>query len=383
MKRVFALLLLLAASFSIIPRASAHALSLARADAHFRSNGTWRATLDFDVVALMVGVPAKDLRDDEVRGLGALHPDRLTALHETARARLLAEIKLLAQDGTETTPAQIELPPVEKIRAAITESIAQNTQPSNFEAVITGQIPSSFKEVRLQFPAVLGHMAVKVGMEGLEPFDALQLAGETGPPYELGTLHTGPPMSRAQIFLRYTLLGFEHILPLGLDHILFVLGLYLLGTRIKPLLWQITAFTLAHSITLGLAMYGVVNLPAKFVESAIALSIAYVAIENICTPKLHAWRPLVVFLFGLLHGLGFAGVLTELGLPRHAYGAALIAFNIGVELGQLAVIALAALLTLWFIRKTWYRRYIVIPASLAIAATGLYWTFQRLEIIGF
>ena len=106
-----------------------------------------------------------------------------------------------------------------------------------------------------------------------------------------------------------------------------------------------TAFTVAHSITLGLSIYGVVALPPRVVEPLIALSIAYVAIENLITRELHAWRIGVVFLFGLLHGLGFAGVLRELGLPRGEFLTALLSFNVGVELGQLSVIAAAALVT--------------------------------------
>jgi hypothetical protein len=164
-------------------------------------------------------------------------------------------------------------------------------------------------------------------------------------------------------------LGFTHILPKGLDHILFVLGLYLLSTKWKPLLVQVTSFTIAHSITLGLSMYGVVSLPPSIVEPLIALSIAYVAIENVVTSELHAWRPVVVFGFGLLHGMGFAGVLQEIGMPRSEFVTALISFNVGVELGQLAVITLAFALTgIWLRGKPWYRRGFVVPASQPVAA---------------
>jgi hypothetical protein len=157
-----------------------------------------------------------------------------------------------------------------------------------------------------------------------------------------------------------------------------VLGRYLLSTRWKPLLVQVTAFTVAHSITLGLSIYGIFSLPASIVEPLIALSIAYVAIENVMTSELHAWRPVVVFGVGLLHGMGFAGVLQEIGMPRSEFLTALIAFNVGVELGQLAVITLAFVLTGWWMRtKPWYRRGFVIPASLLIAAVGLYWTGER------
>ena len=177
---------------------------------------------------------------------------------------------------------------------------------------------------------------------------------------------------------RYVVLGFEHILPQGPDHILFILGLFLLSPRISSLLWQVSAFTVAHSITLGLAMYGVVRLPPAIVEPIIAGSIAFVAIENIFTPKLHAWRPIVVFIFGLVHGMGFASVLLEMGLPRRDFAPALVAFNVGVELGQLAVVAMALLAVGWFRKRDWYRRAIVVPASAMIAIMGIFWMVQRI-----
>ena len=147
--------------------------------------------------------------------------------------------------------------------------------------------------------------------------------------------------TRLEIVRQYLWLGYTHILPKGLDHILFVLGIFLLSPRLKTMLLQVTAFTIAHSITLGLSMYGIVSLPSRVVEPLIALSIAYVAIENLVTRELKPWRLALVFMFGLLHGLGFAGVLRELGLPRDEFLTALLTFNLGVEGGQLTIIAAA------------------------------------------
>ena len=183
--------------------------------------------------------------------------------------------------------------------------------------------------------------------------------------------------TRWAIARQYLWLGYTHILPKGLDHILFVLGLFLLSARVKPLLLQVTAFTIAHSITLGLSIYGVVSLSPRIVEPLIALSIAYVAIENVVTRELKPWRLALVFMFGLLHGLGFAGVLRDLGLPRNEFLTALVTFNLGVEGGQLTVIAAASLATWAFVKQDWYRTRIVVPASLGIAAVGLYWMVAR------
>src|SRR4029077_11750966 len=130
-----------------------------------------------------------------------------------------------------------------------------------------------------------------------------------------------------------------------------------------------------HSITLGLTMYGVVSLPAKAVEPMIALSIAYVAVENLFTNELKPWRLALVFAFGLLHGMGFAGALQDLGLPRSEFLTALVTFNAGVEAGQLSVIGIAfAAVAYWRSNRLTYRRFVVQPASAAIGLTGLYWT---------
>ena len=193
--------------------------------------------------------------------------------------------------------------------------------------------------------------------------------------FDLGAL---TPPSRLDVVRTYLHLGFTHILPKGLDHILFVVGIFLLSTRMKPMLAQVTTFTIAHTITLGLTIYGVLSLPSSVVEPLIALSIAYVAIENIVTSTLTPWRIVLVFAFGLLHGMGFAGVLTELGLPRSEFVPALMSFNLGVEGGQIAVIAAMFLALGWARHQHWYRRLAVVPLSVSIAAVGIYWTVTRI-----
>ncbi|HEV7869108.1 MAG TPA: HupE/UreJ family protein, partial [Chthoniobacteraceae bacterium] len=172
--------------------------------------------------------------------------------------------------------------------------------------------------------------------------------------------------------------GFVHVLPLGLDHILFVLGLFLLSRAWRPLLAQVTTFTLAHSVTLALATIGWVKVSPKIVEPIIAASIAAVAIENILRPRYSPWRLLIVFVFGLIHGLGFAGALGELSLPQTSMAAGLVGFNLGVEAGQIAVIGLAFVVTAWIRDPVHYRRWIVIPASAAIAMLGVWWTVERI-----
>ena len=188
-------------------------------------------------------------------------------------------------------------------------------------------------------------------------------------------------MSKTEAAFLYLQLGYKHILPLGFDHILFVVSLFLISPKLKPVLWQATAFTIAHSVTLGLAMYHVINPPAAVIEPLIALSIVYVALENIFSPRLKASRIGVVFLFGLVHGLGFAGALGQMGLPQNAYLLSLVMFNVGVELGQLTVLLMAFFLVArrWG-GKPFYRKRIVIPISILIAAVAGYWTIERLFV---
>lgn len=176
----------------------------------------------------------------------------------------------------------------------------------------------------------------------------------------------------------YLKLGFSHILPQGADHILFVAGLCLLSTKIKTILWQATAFTVAHSITLALSMKNMIVAPGAVVEPIIALSILFVAVENVLLDELKPWRVLVVFLFGLIHGMGFASSLNEIGLPRNQFFTSILSFNVGVELGQVAVIgAVFACIILPFGRKASYRKKIVYPLSAFIALVAAYWTIQR------
>ena len=200
--------------------------------------------------------------------------------------------------------------------------------------------------------------------------------GERSPPFSL--LGEVRPFSKARVLRRYVVLGFTHILPLGLDHILFVLGLFLFRVEFRSLLWQISSFTLAHTLTLGLGIYGMVSLPTRPVEALIALSIVYVAAENITVRQVGRARLLAIFLFGLLHGLGFAGVVTELGLPTGQKALALFSFNLGVELGQIAVLS-GAFLFLGRFRSSQTRfRKLSVGGSILIGMIGLFWFWQRL-----
>jgi hypothetical protein len=214
-----------------------------------------------------------------------------------------------------------------------------------------GQLPQKSNNAALIFSPILGDVLLTISRSE----KSLVLSGQNSHHFSIDDIKGGVrKLSTTEIKLlnivEYIYQGFVHILPQGLDHILFVLALFLLATKTSTLLWQVSAFTLAHTITLALGIFGIINLPSSIVEPLIALSIAYVAIENIFYHKLTKWRLPIIFAFGLLHGLGFAAVLVELGLPKSEYVSSLISFNIGVELGQITVVAFIAIY--WFIERT-------------------------------
>ena len=183
----------------------------------------------------------------------------------------------------------------------------------------------------------------------------------------------------SQNIKEYILLGFKHIIPKGLDHILFVLGLFLLSPKMKPLVLQVSIFTLAHTITLFFGALKIIIIPAIIIEPIIALSICFIAIENLFTENVKRTRPYIIFIFGLLHGLGFAGVLNEIGVSTNLLISSLVSFNVGVELGQICVIILSyILIALLFQKKIWYRNRVTKPISIIVASIGFYWFFERL-----
>ncbi len=268
------------------------------------------------------------------------------------------------------------------VHPAITYSVApasDATSPAVATIRLSGEIPPDARHFTWSYAWTFASYALTLRRAASDNAATEWLeGGQTSAPFAL--MAPAPSVDRLDTAWRYLKLGFTHIVPDGFDHMLFVLGIYLLSRRARSVLWQVSAFTVAHSITLGLSMYGVVAVSPRIVEPLIALSIAYVAIENIFVSELKAWRIALVFAFGLLHGMGFAGALKELGLPRSEFVAALLTFNVGVEAGQLAVIGAAFMLVGWHCaNRDWYRSRIVVPASTLIACTAVFWTIQRLS----
>ena len=351
------------------------------------------------LLALAGGARAHEIGTTQVRF--ALHPDHTwSAEIATPPTPLLNRLEAAAGQPLSGAAEQNALSPkLEMFRQEIARkievkfdgvaspvevSLAWSGEASDVErplAVILlakGPVPEAARNVTWRYRLLYSTYAVVFSSEGFEGDETEWLEADAQSP-PVPVLTNFPPRTSPEIVVQYLELGFRHILPEGLDHILFVLGIFLLTTQLKPILVQVTAFTVAHSVTLGLTMYGVLSLSPRIVEPLIALSVAYVAIENVVIGRLTVWRPVVVFCFGLLHGMGFAGALRELRLPRNEFLPALVSFNVGIELAQLAIIAAAFLaVAMWYRDKPWYRSRVVVPASLAIAAVGLFWTVERI-----
>lgn len=348
----------------------AHEVSPAIADMSV-GKGVLRFDLRYNAEAFLAGIDLDGISDTNETDQSAGY-DALRALSEEAlRQRISATLPLFLLGlviETDTGPVELALTGLEFADPGDTEL------PRFSLLALSGEVPRGAGQVTVFWGKTYGGLVLR--QQGVdEPFTGLLQGGESSPPIRvLG----GGALSGWQSFAAYIPVGFDHILPKGLDHILFVLGLFFLSLRLRPLLWQISAFTLAHTVTLALGALGWVSLPGAIVEPLIAASIVYVAIENVLSRGLSRLRPFVVFGFGLLHGLGFAAVLGEFGLPEGTFVPALLGFNVGVEFGQLTVIALAFLAVgLWFGQKPWYRARIATPASLVIAGIGAYWVVER------
>ncbi len=365
--------ILFALLFSVVAIAAANvrAHEVTPAIADFRvEDGQITLGLRLNVEAFVAGIDLDGLSDtnqtaqaadyDELRGLGMQDLEPM--------------VRLFAEEWLETFSLRAGRAVDLRLSHVTIPEVGDASLPRASFLELTGKIPATADSLRIFWPAGSGGVVLR--QNGVkEPYTGYLQGGETSPPIPL---KGGAAKTPVEAFAEYIPVGFTHILPKGLDHILFVLGLFFLSPRVKPLLLQVSVFTVAHTITLALGALGVVSVSASIVEPLIALSIVFVAVENIFARKLHGWRAFVIFGFGLLHGLGFASVLGAFGLPSSQFLPALIGFNIGVELGQLAVIAAAYLgVRLWFGQHPKYRGRVAIPASVTIAMVGGYWFVER------
>lgn len=364
---------LLLVIFFLLPGSlGAHEVRPAIATATLAGDGSFTLAISLNLEAVMAGIEPENSDTDDSRQapaydrLRSLEPDRLKAEFESFVPQFLAGATL-GPSGAAPAPLRLE---------AITVPAAGDLAvPRLTDIVLRGRLPDGAQSVVWSYAPSFGDSVIRLRKAGADEIFHSQYV--TGGASDAIGLDGAVEQSRLEVFTDYVQLGFIHIVPKGLDHIFFVVGLFLLSTRLSALLWQVTAFTLAHSVTLFMGMTGLVAVSPQIVEPLIAASIVFIAVENLFTTRLHAWRPLVVFGFGLLHGLGFAGVLEEIGLSADHFLTGLIAFNIGVELGQLAVIAACFALVGWAMRRPDYRRLVAVPGSLAIAVIATVWLSER------
>ncbi|MCV3768608.1 HupE/UreJ family protein [Rhizobium sp. TRM95796] len=339
---------------------SAHEIGTTRVRLDISTEGRWRALIATPPSALIARLAAR-MPDVERRAdIDAYRPALEAAISlavggHPSQTRLLGVVRHEAED---------------KDRPAVIEILAE------------GLLPAEATDATWRFDLVATAYSLSIHRPGRTEPSLLWVDGDAASlPF---SLTAAKEKGLAETVADYIRLGFTHVLPLGLDHILFILALCLYAPRLGPLLWQASAFTLAHSITLALTMRSVIRPPSSLVEIMIAVSIAYVAVENLAQPRATARRPLIVFAFGLLHGMGFAGALREAAPVSADLVPALIGFNLGVEFGQMAVIGLYILLVgFWTRSRRWYRAWVVSPLSLAIAAAGAAWTWERLQAAGY
>ncbi|WP_299751274.1 HupE/UreJ family protein [uncultured Boseongicola sp.] len=367
-------LLALVSTLFVVTTARAHEVQPTIADLTLNA-GDVEVVLDWVLEAPIAGLDLDGVEDTNA-AVGAEDYDALRALDaaslETAFREAWPSIAqgLSLRAGDEALALEIiglTIPEVGNVELA-----------RNAQVTLSAPLPEGDSAVVMTWASEYGPLVVR--QQGIENgYTAYLIAGgETDPIPRIGA----DDQTGGQAFVDYINVGFDHIIPLGLDHILFVLGLFFLSLKMRPLLWQISAFTLAHTVTLALGSTGIIRISPEIVEPLIAASIVYVGIENVLSRGLTPWRPFVVFGFGLLHGLGFASVLSDFGLGRAHFVPKLIGFNVGVEIGQLAVIATTFVaLGILFGRHAWWRLRIATPVSIAIALIATFWVFERTGLL--
>lgn len=348
-----------------------------------KSGGEISIEIRTSIEAMLTGINAqyKNTQDAPQAGaydaLRVLEAEQLQQAFAPFKAEFLQQVWLQADEQ----PVSLQIQQVDIPEPGYTKV------PRASVIVLQGQVAADAENLRWYYPAAFGDNAVRVRQVNEQKeqwyWSDWQWIRKDEPSRSFSLSEVFRQPSAPSVAWSYVEIGFTHIIPKGLDHILFILGIFLFSASLKPLFWQVTMFTIAHTITLGLSMNGVISLPANIVEPLIALSIAYIGAENLLARNLHNSRLLLVFAFGLLHGLGFAGMLVDFGMPDDAFALALISFNIGVEFGQLAIILSGyVLLSGWFGRKSWYRIGVIMPGSLLISLIGVYWFAERLEVLG-
>ncbi len=410
---VIILAVLLAVSLAGVSRAAGmlHPAVPTVALVKIQPGGKVEVTLIHDALAFALNDTSARISDAQMYAFLAAPAEEISEACEDGRKRLVIGLRLMA-DGQ---PVNLEISESPTLASINQWKIEHPTLrlPCKLEFILEGTLPPGTKSVTFRYPEILSDLVMLVERPGLETSDFPLAPAEVSNPIDVSMATAPAPAAIAPQagavqaaaaqagavqepadattpkvrstdyagavsgFWSYIKFGFRHIIPKGADHALFVLGLFLLSPRIKPVLWQITAFTVAHTLTLALTTLHIIGMPSSIVEPIIALSIAFIGIENLLTTKVHPWRPAIAFIFGLVHGMGVASAFDEVGFTPGHLISSLAAFTIGVEAGHLAVLAAAFALLAWTRDKKWYRARVAIPISVVISIAALFWTVQR------
>ena len=371
--RFFACLLFLAGS---LPLARAHQVASVELE-FIKVDAAWRLDGEMDIAYMLPetrNVPGGPPMSREAAMKSS--PDELARIRKETETTLRKLIRLTFADKEVAWRVEFpdfkkqpfELPPEAGDIALITTHIVMDAQSG------AGELRAHWSGEQETELIILSEQGEDASVVSTLPGGSLMLLKQT----DTGkSLPVEPPITGGWVQL-----GFRHVLPEGRDHILFILGLFLLVPKWKPLMGQSLLFTLAHSITLALAVFAVVHIPEKLwgisspVEVLIAISIAWIGVENLLTRNLGKQRLILIFCFGLIHGLGFASSIGDKmnGVPRAQLTGPLLGFNVGVELAQLTVLGVAFLI-LWPLRKWTLQLQTIGSAFVALA--GISWAIQR------
>ena len=355
-----------------LPQVEAHEIRPAIVTAEFSGTGLYKIEINANLEALITGISATHKNTEKPPKAETY--DALRQLPPAALSNHIRAFMPVFLNGIDITfddrPADLKLTYIR------VPKVGDLALPRHTKITLTGTAPAGAPTLTWRYAPEFGDSVFRVqGAIGGEIVAFWLKNGDRSPPIRVSG---GSNQSFTGLAWQYVGVGFTHIIPFGLDHILFVLGLYFLSSRLRPLIIQVSSFTVAHTLTLALSMLGLVSISPAIIEPLIALSIVFVAVENWITDRLHPWRPFLIFGFGLIHGFGFAGVLREINVGTVDFATSLVFFNVGVELGQLAVIAIAyAALGFWVSQKAWYRSRIVRPLTVLIGATGFIWFLER------
>jgi hypothetical protein len=362
-------------ALALTSSAQAHELGTIQVYVTFHQGGTWQVDVAIDeehIPRLPAGRPAGETRYGPLAGLTPELRDRL-GIFLTA----LADRSALAFDGRPATPESLAVdrpaPPADDPFAPLPKVTLH----------LKGAIRPGARAATFSTTLPIGTYPLALVNEGdPAPSRRWQQGGpkrEAGEPFPLSPRVVPPP--RGRVALRYLGLGFRRILPQGTEQILFILGIFLWSRGAKPLLAQLTAFTAGFTLASAVAVFGSFGLAPRLVEPAIALSILYVALANLLPRRPQPVQLALVTLsgLGLFHGLAFAVTLRALAPPRAVLATAFFGFDLGILGGLLAVLAAASLLVgVPYRDRRWYRHRVVIPAALAMATLGLYWSIERI-----